>query len=128
MSTPARLSSLATTTLSQILELTRATRLNLPPSPSLTNSIKKNLQSLQKGIDSLAEQEGADSDVVRALSEQEERLVGLLEGLGVEAGRPGRGVKQGKTGRLVDTGEEDPLGAAEPADDADSEDGCVGLT
>ena len=100
--TAARLSSLSTTTLSQILELTRSHRLSLPPSASLTNSIKKNLILLRKGIESLTASEGK-TDVVRALGDQEERLLELLDGLGVVL----EGVQRGKTGRLVDTGEDD---------------------
>jgi syntaxin 8 len=100
--TAARLSSLSTTTLSQILELTRSHRLYLPPSPSLTNSIKKNLILHRKGIESLTASEGK-TDVVRALGDQEERLLELLDGLGVVL----EGVQRGKTGRLVDTGEDD---------------------
>lgn len=103
--TAARLSSLSTTTLSQILELTRSTQLSIP-SPSLPGSISKNLVLLSKGIDSLDESGYESDEVLRGLKGQYERLVGLTEGLGVQVeGRKGKG----KTGKLVDTGEDDAL-------------------
>lgn len=79
-------------------------QLNLP-STSLSNTISRNLGQLAKGIEAL-ELEGHESDeVLHGLSGQYERLVGLVEGLGVHVEH---GVKsKGKTGRLVDTGDED---------------------
>lgn len=101
----ARLSSLSTSTLSQILELTRATQLALP-STSLANTISKNLAQLSKGIEAL-ELEGEESDeVLNGLSAQYDRLVGLVEGLGVHV-EQGSSRSTGKTGRLVDTGDDD---------------------
>lgn len=102
--TAARLSSLSTTTLSQILELTRSIQLSTP-SPSLPGAITKNLSQLSKGIASLDESGFESDEVVEGLKAQYERLVGLVEGLGVTV--EGSNVKgKGKTGRLVDTGDE----------------------
>lgn len=101
----ARLSSLSTSTLSQILELTRASQLALP-STSLTTTISKNLVQLAKGIEAL-ELEGEESDeVLNGLSAQYDRLVGLVEGLGVHVDQ-GSSTGKGKTGRLVDAGDDE---------------------
>lgn len=110
----ARLSSLSTSTLSQILELTRASQLSLPTT-SLSNSISKNLVTIRKGLDAL-ELEGDESDeVLDGLSGQYERLVGLVEPLGVHVEHKAKA--KGKTGRLVDTGEEDGQDYDEDADE-----------
>lgn len=98
--TPARLASLSSTLLSQILELTRSSQLSLP-APTLTASILKNLAALRAGIEHL-QGGGLTGAVLDGLHEQEERLVGLVEGLGVAV--PGR---KGKEGRLVDVGDEE---------------------
>lgn len=100
--TAARLSSLSTNIVSQILELTRTARLGLP-SPSLTQSVLKNLALLSNGIESL--ERGAQSiPVLVELKAQHARLVELAEGLGLNvprrAGTP--------TGRLVETDDGPP--------------------
>lgn len=126
--TPSKLSSISTTTLSQILQLTRSHHLSLTPSPSLLTSIRKNLITLRNGIDflssassssssSAAGHAGEHDQVIKALAEQEERLIGLLEGLGIVL--DGVGARGKQTGRLVDTGSEPEL---EQADDEEEED------
>lgn len=106
--TAARLSSLSTNILGQILELTRTTRLDLP-APSLTNSILKNLATLRTGIDAF-ELGGGGGTVVEDLKAQEERLIELVEALGVEVSRRALTPE----GRLVETD-----------DDAEDSDGSV---
>ncbi|KAK4048122.1 hypothetical protein OIV83_004992 [Microbotryomycetes sp. JL201] len=111
----ARLSSLSTTTLSQILELTRAHQLSLP-SPSLQQSISKNLTALKKGLDVLNDDnEGlqgrggrgagsVDDETLRGLETQYDRLCDLSEPLGVELER--RTTRNQVAAKLVDTGEQ----------------------
>lgn len=101
--TPARLSSLSTKTLSQILELTRSVQENIP-SPSLPTTISKSLSTLAVGIEAL-DQAGQYDELVQGLRQQYERLVGLVEGLGVHVEHLPK--RKGKTGRLVDTGDDD---------------------
>lgn len=115
--TPAKLSSLSTSTLSLILELTRATQNNLPVSPSLVSQITRNLSTLEKGIQALEDaligyshgEGGSEREVVEGLWSQSERLRGLVVGLGVDCGTSERkvvmGKDKGKVGRLVDTGD-----------------------
>ena len=84
---PARLSSLSTTTLTQILELTRSHQLNLTPSASLVPNIKHNLKVLKDGIEELEKPSSAYADeeeVREGLRKQFERLVDLMGGLGVD--------------------------------------------
>ena len=106
-----RLSSLSTSTLSSILELTRAHQLNLPAT-QLTQTIARNLATLDNGIASLHHQ-GQHGEGLEGLEAQYGRLINLVTPLGVEA--PPRAQPQGKTGRLVDTGddEEDDLVAVD---------------
>lgn len=129
--TPARLSSLSTTTLSQILELTRSQSLSLP-SPSLRNSIQNNIATLSKGIRVLeldhSETGEGEEEVLEGLRGQWNRLVELVEGLGVEVedkegrrkgkGKAGKG--KSKTGILVDMGDENVV---EDDDEEDDDDG-----
>ncbi|SCZ97160.1 BZ3500_MvSof-1268-A1-R1_Chr4-2g07030 [Microbotryum saponariae] len=128
----ARLSSLATSTLSQILELTRAAQLSLP-STSLSSTISKNLSQLYRGIELLDGQDSESPQVMTELKSQYQRLIKLVEPLGVEVefdGQKGKGKSKGKgknktgskTGKLVDAGDD---GSDEPfglGDDGDSDD------
>jgi hypothetical protein len=98
-----KLSSLSTSTLSSILELTRAHQLNLPAT-QLTQTIARNLATLNTGIASL-HQQGEQGEGLKGLEAQYDRLVNLVTPLGVEV--PPRAQPQGKTGRLVDTGDDD---------------------
>ncbi|KAL8280912.1 hypothetical protein RQP46_006591 [Phenoliferia psychrophenolica] len=114
--TPARLSSLSTKTLSQILELTRSVQEGIP-SPSLPATVSKNLATLKEGIRtvSLSHQGNEHSEVLRGLRGQYDRLVSLVEGLGVHVemdqmdGEQGQGQGKGKAreGQLVDAGDDD---------------------
>ncbi|GAA5962205.1 hypothetical protein JCM21900_002309 [Sporobolomyces salmonicolor] len=118
-----RLSHLCTTLLTSVLELQRLHQLNLPTSASLSSTISRNLAQLTRGIDALEEAGTESHDVMAGLQGQEQRLLGLVEGLGVhveESVRRGKG--KGKTGRLVETDDE---GAAE--DDLFDGDGAVPL-
>lgn len=102
--TPARLSSLSTKALSQILELTRSVQEGIPSSPSLPATVSKNLAALRAGINTL-DGSGENREVLKGLRGQYDRLVGLVEGLGVHLEEEvGKG--KGKTGVLVDAGEE----------------------
>jgi len=101
--TPAKLSSLATSTLSSILELTRAHQLSLPAT-QLTITISRNLTTLNTAITAL-HQQGQHTEALKGLEAQYDRLVNLVSPLGVEA--PPRPKQQGRTGRLVDTGNDD---------------------
>jgi len=116
--TASKLSHLSTTILTSVLELQRLHQLNLPASPSLLTTITKNLSQLIKGIDQLDETQekkgngngGKDSEVLVGLKQQEERIINLVNGLGVkgfeESHRKSSSRGGGKTGKLVDTGEE----------------------
>lgn len=111
--TPARLSSLSTTTLSQILELTRSQSLSLP-SPSLRTSIQNNIATLSKGLRVLeldynqnVDADETEEEMLESLRGQWMRLVDLVEGLGVEVeDKEGRRKGKGKTGILVDMGDD----------------------
>jgi hypothetical protein len=114
--TASKLSHLSTTILTSVLELQRLHQLNLPASPSLLTTITKNLSQLIKGIDQLDETQekngngGKDSEVLVGLKQQEERIINLVNGLGVKgfekSHRKSSSRGGGKTGKLVDTGEE----------------------
>lgn len=106
--TPARLSSLSTRILSDVLELTRSVQEGIP-SPSLPTTISKNLAQLHRGIDQLAAG-GEAGDVLRGLRGQYERLVGLVEGLGVHVEEEA-GKGKAREGVLVDAGDEDHDGS-----------------
>ena len=78
----AKLSSLSTSTLSSILELTRAHQLGLNPSPTLTSRISNNLSTLRTNLLALHD----DSEVTEGLRKQYGRLVDLVQGFdGVRA-------------------------------------------
>lgn len=116
------LSSLSTQTLSRTLELTRLHQLNLAAPAHLTSTIQGNLARLARGINAL-EAEGATShDVLTGLRGQWERIVGLVEPLGVHVEERLRSQEeQGRTGRLVETDDE-----REPGGDRDGDDdGCA---
>lgn len=99
-----KLSSLSTSTLSSILELTRAHQLHLP-SPQLSQTVARNIATINNSITLLHEQ-GESSPAFTALEAQYDRLIELVIPLGVEV-PPKR--NQGRTARLVDTGEEEEL-------------------
>ncbi|KAM0753279.1 hypothetical protein T439DRAFT_299565 [Meredithblackwellia eburnea MCA 4105] len=109
--TAARLSSLSTKTLSQILELTRSVQEGIP-NPTLPLTVSKNLSTLKHGIAALDEKGGPEGgEVVRGLRGQYDRLVGLVTGLGVEVEQD-----KAKTGVLVDAGDDESgegLGSAD---------------
>lgn len=117
--TAPRLSSLAASTLSHLLELKRTRDMNLPTSSTLTATITKNMSQLANGIEGLELDESVDDEVLVGLSGQYDRLVGLVEGLGIEVAARREGKQKSKTGRLVDTGEEE-----EASDDEDAN-GCA---
>ncbi|KAK4692841.1 hypothetical protein P7C70_g9046, partial [Phenoliferia sp. Uapishka_3] len=103
--TPARLSSLSTKTLSQILELTRSVSEQIPTG-SLPSQVSKNLLTLKHGIAQLSAAGETNAEVLQGLRGQYQRLVGLVGGLGVEVEEEERGEGKGKAreGRLVETG------------------------
>lgn len=107
--TAPRLSHLATSTLSRILELKRTRDLNLPTSGTLSTTISKNLTQLADGIEVLELDESVVEEVLVGLSGQYDRLVGLVQELGVEVQvrRNQSTSAQGRTGKLVDAGDED---------------------
>ncbi|KAM0790975.1 hypothetical protein ACM66B_004277 [Microbotryomycetes sp. NB124-2] len=135
----ARLSSLSTSTLSQILELTRAHQLSLP-SPSLQQSISKNLIALSKGLDVLRNEEHerlrqqqqqqqqpgeggrVDDESLRGLETQYDRLCDLSEPLGVEVER--RRMQGQETG----TGSVNHDGQVKLVDTDTAQDGAEGET
>ncbi|KAH8915168.1 hypothetical protein BT69DRAFT_1289184 [Atractiella rhizophila] len=118
---PARLSSLSTSTLTQLLELHRTRTLNLPSAPSLIPTISRNLSSLRAGLDALEEEQRrlemdpgvgeeevkSSEEVLIALEGQWERLKGLAEKEGIEVVQGGRKGKD--TVLLIDDGMEDGL-------------------
>ncbi|GAA5826811.1 hypothetical protein JCM5353_005403 [Sporobolomyces roseus] len=106
--TASKLSHLSTTILTSVLELQRLHQLSLPASASLTSNITRNISQLVKGIDQLEEAGSENREVLVGLQQQEERIIGLVEGLGVKVETSvRRGKGKGKTGRLVDTGDEE---------------------
>ncbi|KAI5474623.1 SNARE domain containing protein [Pseudohyphozyma bogoriensis] len=121
----AKLSSLSTRTLSQILELTRSVQESIPSSPSLPTQISKNLSALAAGIEVLRAGGEGDSGVVEGLEHQYERLVGLVEGLGVVVEKKSLGGKKGKgrTGRLVETDDDGELEDEDEEREGEDEDG-----
>ncbi|GAA5981156.1 hypothetical protein JCM5350_007178 [Sporobolomyces pararoseus] len=127
--TASKLSHLSTTILTSVLELQRLHQLNLPSSPSLVSTITKNLQTLIRGIDQLDELararggggEGSKDQVLESLKQQEDRIIGLVRGLGINVQESvKRKPKSGKTGKLVDTGEgeDDTVDPFESGEDA----------
>ncbi|GAA5910042.1 syntaxin [Sporobolomyces salmoneus] len=115
-----KLSHLSTTILTLVLELERSHQLSLPSSPSLIDKITKNLSSLSKGIDQLEEKAGGREDeVLKGLKQQEERIIGLVKGLGVHVQESQRRSGRGKTGKLVDTGEDDDEDEVDPFESGD---------
>ncbi|GAA5926025.1 syntaxin [Sporobolomyces koalae] len=116
-STASKLSHLSTTILTAVLELQRSHQLNLPASPALKANLTKNIAQLTRGIDRLEESSGSSesAEVVHGLKQQEERIIALVQGLGVNV-EPSQVRNRSKTGKLVDTGDEvDPF---ETGDDA----------
>ena len=103
-----KLSHLSTTILTSVLELQRLHQLSLPASASLTSTITRNISQLVKGIDLLEEAGSENLEVLVGLKQQEERIIGLVEGLGVKVEQSmRRGQDKGRTGKLVDTGDEE---------------------
>ncbi|KAK4055412.1 hypothetical protein OIO90_003250 [Microbotryomycetes sp. JL221] len=108
-----RLSSLSTSTLSSILELTRAHQLSLP-CDRLRQQVSKNLQAVRLGLEVLQQEqtttnEDDDDDdtklnaltTLKALQQQYDRLCDLSQPLGVEVVR-----RQQPEATLVDTRDE----------------------
>lgn len=82
---PQRLSSLSTSTLTLILELTRSSQFNIEPSPSLAGRINRNLSTLRDGINILQQQkqerkQDVSEEVLLGLRKQYKRLSDLVEG------------------------------------------------
>jgi len=103
-----KLSHLSTTILTSVLELQRLHQLSLPASASLTSTITRNISQLVKGIDQLEEAGSENREVLVGLQQQEERIIGLVQGLGVKVEQSTkRGKDKGRTGKLVDTGDEE---------------------
>ncbi|GAA5857462.1 hypothetical protein JCM9279_007567 [Rhodotorula babjevae] len=117
--TPSSLSSLSTQTLSRTLELTRLHQLDLATPAHLTSIIQGNLARLARGINALESEGQTSHDVLVGLRGQWERIVALVEPLGVHIEERLRTEEeQGRTGRLVETDDEQGLG-----DEADDRDG-----
>ncbi|GAA6012730.1 hypothetical protein JCM10207_005341 [Rhodosporidiobolus poonsookiae] len=110
-----KLSHLSTTTLSSALEATRLQQLEVALPTHLSSSIQRNLAQLARGINALDEDGRESDDVVTGLKAQFQRLVGLVEPLGIaveERLREDKG--KGKTGRLVETDDEREDGTGGP--------------
>ncbi|BGP42995.1 hypothetical protein JCM10450v2_007115 [Rhodotorula kratochvilovae] len=115
--TASRLSSLSTQTLSRTLELTRLHQLNLGAPAHLSSTIQRNLAQLARGITALEDEGATSHDVLVGLRGQWERIVGLVEPLGVHVEERLRSEEErNRTGRLVETDDE-----REPAEDDDDE-------
>lgn len=117
-----KLSHLSSTTLSSVLELTRIHSLNVTPPAHLPATIHRNLSQLVRGINTLEEEGNEGAEVMTGLKAQFNRLVGLVEPLGITVEERLREEKgKGKTGRLVETDDE-----REGEDElASGEEGCV---
>lgn len=91
---PARLSSLSTSLLTSLVELSRLQSLSLPSPPSARQNVLKNLTSLRNGILALQEKErqaelgGAvgegQKEILEGLRNQYGRLMALIQGMGME--------------------------------------------
>ncbi|CAH7686299.1 hypothetical protein PPACK8108_LOCUS20930 [Phakopsora pachyrhizi] len=82
--TPARLSSISTSLLSSILELSHQSSLDLPISPSIRSSIIKNLISFRDGMVSIqtgSTGQQCDPQIIMSLRDQYLRIVSLARGL-----------------------------------------------
>ncbi|GAA5914787.1 hypothetical protein JCM6882_007272 [Rhodosporidiobolus microsporus] len=105
--TSSRLSHLSTTLLSSTLELTRLHNLNVPAPSQLTHTVTRNLAELARGINVLDDDGSETPEVMTGLKAQFQRLVGLVEPLGIVVEERLREEKgKGKTGRLVETDDE----------------------
>lgn len=103
----AKLSHLCSTTLSSVLELTRIHSLSVTPPAHLPATIQRNLLQLARGINALEDEGTEGVEVMTGLKAQFNRLVSLVEPLGIiveERLREPKG--KGKTGRLVETDDE----------------------
>lgn len=119
--TVSRLSTISTQTLSSCLELTRLHQLEMAAPAHLSTTIQRNLSQLARGIASLEDAGETSHEVLVGLRGQFERIVGLVEPLGVVVEERLREPEAaGKTGRLVETDDE-----ARPFGDDDSDDGSV---
>ncbi|GAA5915370.1 hypothetical protein JCM8208_007692 [Rhodotorula glutinis] len=109
--TPSSLSSLSTQTLSRTLELTRLHQLDLAAPAHLSSTIQSNLARLVRGINALEGEGQTSHDVLVGLRGQWERIVALVEPLGVHIEERLRSEDmQGRTGRLVETDDEREAG------------------
>ncbi|GAA5995325.1 syntaxin [Rhodotorula paludigena] len=117
--TVSRLSTISTQTLSSCLDLTRLHQLEMAAPAHLSTTIQRNLSQLARGIASLEDAGETSHEVLVGLRGQFERIVGLVEPLGVVVEERLREPEAaGKTGRLVETDDE-----ARPFGDDDSDDG-----
>lgn len=83
--TPQRLSSLSTSTLTLVLELTRSQQFSLAPSASLVPKINRNLSTFRDGINILQQQKQQNQtevseEVLSGLRKQYSRLTDLVQG------------------------------------------------
>ena len=83
--TPQRLSSLSTSTLTLVLELTRSQQFSLTPSASLVPKINRNLSTFRDGINILQQQKQQNQtevseEVLTGLRKQYTRLTDLVQG------------------------------------------------
>ena len=83
--TPQRLSSLSTSTLTLVLELTRSQQFSLTPSASLVPKINRNLSTFRDGINILQQQrqrnqQEVSEEVLTGLRKQYSRLTDLVQG------------------------------------------------
>ncbi|GAA6059045.1 hypothetical protein JCM10212_001270 [Sporobolomyces blumeae] len=118
--TPSRLSHLSTTILTSVLELQRLHSLSVAAPPALLATLHKNLAQLTAGIDVLdrADASTVDRTLVDGLKAQEQRIFGLVKGLGIEVRESEQRAQaasgNGKTGRLVDAGDDDDDAYVDP--------------
>ena len=123
--TAARLSSLSTSTLSSILELTRLSQLSpdSAPPPSLLQGVTRALAQLDDGLAQVARERSEPAHILAELRAQRDRLWTLVDDLDFGIARPPSpaaeqdedegvdplsrrgelGVRQTRTGQLVDT-------------------------
>lgn len=91
---PARLSSLSTSLLTSLVELSRLQSLDLAPPPAAKASVLKNLTSLRSGIVALQREGTADGEIMDGLKKQYGRLMGLVIGMGMEEEVKGMGLDE----------------------------------
>ncbi|BGP19542.1 hypothetical protein JCM10213_000142 [Rhodosporidiobolus nylandii] len=102
-----RLAHLANTTLTSVVDLKRLQQLQLSLPAHLLQNVKRNLGELARGINALDDGDEEGAQVIAGLRGQFERLVGLVEPLGVVVEERLKEEKgKGKTGRLVETDDE----------------------